>query len=93
MFVWAGDSTGITVNMKSGKLGPRTPNHVPDAPAEAARLELLAAVGAALGTGALPAPGSPEWLTASCDVDRRLRACGAAFVAAWAAATAGSRTG
>jgi hypothetical protein len=48
MFVWAGDSTGITVDMKSGKLGPRTPNHVPDAPTEAARLELLTAVGTAL---------------------------------------------
>ena len=45
IWAWTGDSTGITVDMSAGKLGPCTANHIPDNPVEASNLRLLEAVG------------------------------------------------
>ena len=51
IWAWTGDSTGITVDMASGKLGPCTANHVPDSEVEAANLRLMEAVGKAVLKG------------------------------------------
>jgi serine/threonine protein phosphatase PrpC len=51
IWAWTGDSTGITVDMASGKLGPCTPNHVPENPVEFANLRLMETVGKALLKG------------------------------------------
>ena len=51
IWAWTGDSTGITVDMSNGKLGPCTVNHVPDNPVEAANLQLMEAVGRVLLKG------------------------------------------
>ena len=45
LLAWAGDSSAITVDMASGKLGPCSVNHVPDNPQEASNLSLMAGVG------------------------------------------------
>ena len=51
LWAWTGDSTGITVDMSSGKLGPCTTNHVPESEVEAANLRMMEAVGKLLLKG------------------------------------------
>ena len=51
IWAWTGDSTGITVDMANGKLGPCTANHVPENPVEAANLQHMEAIGRVLLKG------------------------------------------